>query len=145
MVNSEDIAKDLVQELYLKLYSNRKTIKEESARFFFFRSAKNQCIDWFRKNATIRTEEFTFDVGTLDTDTTEQDELTHHFRALINKLPAQQREVIYLKDVCGMSTLETIEVTGLTKNNVRVILSRARTKIKEGLAKIYHYEATIKS
>lgn len=145
MVNNEDVAKDLIQELYLKLYNSRKSIKEESAQYFYFRSAKNQCIDWFRKNDNKRTVEFTYEMEAKTVESTEQNELTRHFRSLMDKLPPQQREAIYLTDVCGMNTRETMQVAGFTKNSLRANLSRARTKIKEGLAKIYQYEATTKS
>lgn len=144
MVKQEDAAKDIVQELYLKLYKNRRQIKHENARFYFFRSARNGCIDWFRKNSNMKMVEFTFEHEIAENDSGEQEELHYHFRKLIETLPPKYREVIYLKDVCRMKTDEITEVTGFTANNVRVQLSRARTIVKEGLAKIYQYEASRK-
>ena len=47
----------------------------------------------------------------------------------IEALPEQARRVYHLRDVEGMSGEETAEVTGLTPDNVRVQLHRARRKI----------------
>lgn len=145
MVKQDDVAKDVIQELYLRLYSNRTRIKYENARFYFFRSAKNGCIDWFRKNSEQKGVEFSFEHERTAEDNGERKELQHHFRKLIETLPPKCREVIYLKDVCAFETHEIVEITGLTANNIRVLLSRARAMVKEGLAKIYNYEAIRKS
>lgn len=47
----------------------------------------------------------------------------------IEALPEQARQVYHLRDVEGLSGEETAEVTGLTPDNVRVQLHRARRKI----------------
>jgi len=53
--------------------------------------------------------------------------------AAINALPERQREVIVLRDVEGFSAEETCNVLGLTETNQRVILHRARSKVREAL------------
>ncbi len=145
LLKNEDLAKELMQELYLKLHKNRKTIKEESVRFYFFVSAKNICLDWFRKNAKVQHVEFSLEHEKGHHSNEDENELHQHFRQLIEELPPKYREVIYLKDVCGLETYEIMEVTAHTENNVRVLLSRARAKVKDGLDKIYNYEAIRKS
>ena len=55
-------------------------------------------------------------------------------------LPEQQRMVIHLRDVEALGFDEIAEITGLSLNNVRVILSRARKKIRDTLIKINNYE-----
>lgn len=145
MIKQEDAAKDIIQELYLKLYRSRKQIKDENARFYFFRSAKNICLDWFRNNSGNKMIEFTFEHDIASKEKHDKKELHQHFRNLIKTLPNNHKEVIYLKDVCGMPTQEVVEITGLRTNNIRVMLSRARTEVKKGLAKIYTYEAIQKS
>ncbi len=143
-VKNHEAAHDLLQDLYLKLYAQRKRIEPDTARFYFFRSARNHCLDWHRKQIPDTGDTAWNELETGEESTYEKTELTQHFRALIEQLPPNQQEVIYLKDVCELSTRETMEITGLTENNMRVNLSRARAKVKEGLAKIYHYEATTK-
>ncbi len=50
---------------------------------------------------------------------------------LIEALPEQQREVLRLRSWGGCSVQEIAEITGLSRDNARKILSRARQKLKE--------------
>lgn len=52
-------------------------------------------------------------------------------RAAIAKLPELQRSVVTLRDVEGLSTGEVASVLELSEANVRVILHRARARIRE--------------
>lgn len=51
----------------------------------------------------------------------------------IEELPAQQREVITLRDVEGWSSAEVREALDLTEANQRVLLHRARAKVRARL------------
>ena len=52
------------------------------------------------------------------------------FWLAMTKLPPDQRKVILLRDIEGLSTRETAEVLGITETNVKVRLHRARQKLK---------------
>ena len=52
----------------------------------------------------------------------------------IAKLPDTQRAVITLRDVKGFSAQETCDSLGLTEANQRVLLHRARSKVRAALA-----------
>ena len=60
---------------------------------------------------------------------------------LIARLPQQQRMVMMLRDVKGCSYEEVERLTGLNAVNVRVLLSRARKKIREEFTKWNNYES----
>jgi len=51
----------------------------------------------------------------------------------IEALPATQRAVISLRDVEGWSSDETCNTLGLTETNQRVLLHRARSKVRQAL------------
>ena len=51
----------------------------------------------------------------------------------IAALPVRQREVIALRDLSGLSAAETCNVLGLTETNQRVLLHRARSKVRAAL------------
>jgi RNA polymerase sigma-70 factor (ECF subfamily) len=55
----------------------------------------------------------------------------------IERLPPRQREVLVLRDVDGLSTQEVADGLGLSEGNVRVLLHRARVRLREELAD-YH-------
>ncbi|HSD24259.1 MAG TPA: sigma-70 family RNA polymerase sigma factor [Solirubrobacterales bacterium] len=51
----------------------------------------------------------------------------------IDQLPEAQREVILLRDVDGWTPLEVSDVLGITDGNQRVLLHRARSKVRAAL------------
>jgi RNA polymerase sigma-70 factor, ECF subfamily len=57
----------------------------------------------------------------------------------IAKLPIRQREVIALRDISGWSAAETRNALGLSETNQRVLLHRARAKVRAALER--HFEA----
>jgi RNA polymerase sigma-70 factor, ECF subfamily len=63
-------------------------------------------------------------------------ETLEHVRAAIAKLPPRQQEVITLRDVEGWEPEEVSEALELTPGNQRVLLHRARSKVR---AELEHY------
>jgi RNA polymerase sigma-70 factor, ECF subfamily len=67
-------------------------------------------------------------------------ELRQVVSAAIARLPLRQREVITARDVVGMDAREAAEVLGLTAGNQRVLLHRARAKVR---AEVERYAADV--
>lgn len=57
-------------------------------------------------------------------------ELQQVIHAAIASLPIRQREVVTARDVVGMDAPEAAQVLGLTDGNQRVLLHRARSKVR---------------
>lgn len=83
-------------------------------------------------------------VEPLPWPTPEEDLLAGETRALILEtiatLPATQREVLVLRDLEGLSATEVCNVLGLTDTNQRVLLHRARSRVR--LAMERHFTPT---
>lgn len=60
-------------------------------------------------------------------------ELRRVIDTAIGELPTRQREVITARDVLGMDAEEAAEVLGLSTGNQRVLLHRARSKVRAAL------------
>lgn len=145
LLQSEEEAKDAVQDIYLKIFSmNTDTLKLQTPEAFAMKMLKNLCIDWLR----IKKKRPTIDVATQhelsDNITPFQvvafDNLKDLMMKLFSTLPEQQRLVIHLRDVEHYSFEEIQEVTGMTINNIRVALSRARQNVRANYQKIKNYE-----
>lgn len=62
-------------------------------------------------------------------------ETRERISAAIDALPPSQREVITLRDVEGWSSDEVCNALGLSETNQRVLLHRARAKVRHALAR----------
>jgi len=62
--------------------------------------------------------------------------------AAVEALPERQREVVVLGDIQGFGSEEVCEVLSLTAQNQRVLLHRARAKIRAALEAYYSGEIT---
>ena len=61
------------------------------------------------------------------------DETRAYIQRIIDALPPAQREVIMLRDVAGFAPDEVCNALGLSDTNQRVILHRARTRVRKAL------------
>ena len=61
-------------------------------------------------------------------------EMVERMYAVIHTLPAKQRQVILLRDVEGVESEEVCRMLGVSESNQRVLLHRARTKVRQALA-----------
>jgi RNA polymerase sigma-70 factor (ECF subfamily) len=57
--------------------------------------------------------------------------LAHRVREVLPMLPEGQRQVIVLRDIEGLSAAEVSELLGLSDGNQRVLLHRARSRVRE--------------
>ena len=55
----------------------------------------------------------------------------------LSALPTRQRQVVTMRDVCGMSTEEVCETLDISPANQRVLLHRARAGLRTALAGYY--------
>ncbi|HYB48187.1 MAG TPA: sigma-70 family RNA polymerase sigma factor [Streptosporangiaceae bacterium] len=55
----------------------------------------------------------------------------------VSVLPPRQRQVVTMRDVCGMSTEEVCAALDISPANQRVLLHRARAVLREALAEYY--------
>ena len=131
--NQQD-SEDMVQETYIKLWQKRdeweSIINPES---FAVVLLKNNCLDYLKK---VKPETNPVDgiqipaIDSLLIQIEDRDELSH-IQFIMKQLPVQQQQVIRLKIWDNLSDEEIEEITGLTRGNIKVLVSRARKKIKE--------------
>ena len=138
-------AEDLVQEAYLKLWDKREGLAIISnPEAFSVTLVKNMCFDLLRSGKytlSRQSVELAEVHNVSQADNFEVRDEAQQVRHIIAHLPVQQQKIVTLRDVKGCSYEEIEQVTGLNATNVRVLLSRARKKIREEFNKWSNYES----
>lgn len=134
--DTED-AEDIVQEAYIRLWSKRDSLELlENAEAFAIIIVRNMCLDFLRKN---KREFHPYDLEMPDRECfTKQMEIEDQIRqveSIMDSFPKQQRMVMLLKHWDGFSDEEIEQITGLSRANIKMIISRARKKIRERFIK----------
>ena len=140
-LKNEDEAKDVVQDVFLKLWQKRNDLESvENIEAFAMRMTRNRCLDVIRANRTIPiSAETDRKLKEESVDVQEQFEFTesaNQIKKLIDKLPDLQRTVMLMRDIEQLSYDEIAETTDLQLNAIRVNLSRARKKVRDEFLKI---------
>ena len=136
-VRDESVADDLVQETFARVQDNLDSVREPSKiSSWIFRIAHRLCQDHFRglKKTPAREGDLQEDlVDLLETPVQkkmEQEEMSRCVQDQLNLLPESLRSVIIFSDIMDFSQQEIADVLGLTVENVKVRLHRARKKLK---------------
>lgn len=144
ILKNEEETRDALQDLMLKLWNKRSDLQQcTNLSAYVITIAKNHSFDLLKKQRPIAVDEsdlklFRLEAAESDAEKRERLELVHK---TIENMPEKYREIIRYRDIDGFSFDEIKEMTGLEVPNIRVILSRARLKVKEEIEKIYSYEA----
>ena len=144
-LKDEDLARDVVQDVFLKLWQKRETLGEvENIEAFAMRMTRNRCLDVIRANKVVAIDEETdrkLKAKTVDVHSkVELSETASQIRSIILKLPDLQRTVMQLRDIEQLSYDEIAEATDLKVNAIRVNLSRARKKVRDEFLKVNNDE-----
>ena len=145
MGNAQD-AEDMVQEAYLKLWKRRDELPTDIANLeaYCVTLVKHVCHDALRlahlEEDGRPPEELPIIGNTNVAHEVELKDEARQVMALIGQLPDQQRQIMQMRDVEDLAYEEIEKATGLTSVNIRVLLSRARKKIREQFLAIRNYE-----
>jgi len=135
-VRNESVTDDLVQETFKKIQENLDSVRDpEKMSSWIFCIAHRLCQDHFRTRKKSSTHEEIQDglVAIQETPVQknlEQKEMSQCVQDQLSLLPESQRSVILLYDVMEFSHQEIAEILGLTVENVKTRLHRARKKLK---------------
>ena len=150
-VKNESVADDLVQETFIKIQENLDSVREpERISSWIFRIAYHLCQDHFRTlKKSSSQEEIHDELVTLQESLAqkklEQGEMSRCVQDKLSLLPETLRSVIIFADIMDFSRQEIADILGLTLENVKVRLHRARKKLKAILEKECTFEVDERS
>jgi RNA polymerase sigma factor (sigma-70 family) len=134
-VAREELAAEIVQETFLKLFQQKNLPDESELGAWLFRVCRNRAIDIQRRERRMKSDSTTLLESAMTGSSDPATIISHHetvqqLNLALAGLTENQQEVIRLKFQSGFSYKEIAEVTGLSVSNVGVQLHEAIQKIR---------------
>jgi RNA polymerase sigma-70 factor, ECF subfamily len=133
MVGDRELARDVMQETFLRVYENRDRLSNTVAfKSWLFTIARNQCLNQLRKDRwQVPLEDGQDVAGRGDTpiSSLEKSERVALVTRHINELKPDYREVIVLREYQNLSYEEIAAITRSTISAVKSRLFKARRKL----------------
>jgi len=133
-IRDEDLAQDIVQEAFARMWEKSKSVAVEKGKSYLFTAAYHIMIDTIRKDKHFQDYQARHTGITYSEN--EYSDLKEVLNEAIEKLPEIQRSVLLLRDYEGYSYNEIGEITGLNESQVKVYIYRARVFLKNYLVSI---------
>ena len=142
-----DDAEDAMQEALIKTYRYVGRIRDAGAfRPWLYRTVRNACLMGRRKRAgeptrlhslddVVRSHAHPVRIETPDPGKNPEQlmnntELRRRLRSALRTLPGPYRAVVFLREMEGLSTREVAKVMGMSEDNVKTRLHRARVQLQ---------------
>jgi RNA polymerase sigma-70 factor (ECF subfamily) len=134
IVRDEHEAEDVTQTVFTKLIVAIHRYDDRGVPFvaWLLRMARNQAIDHLRTRRPTPTE------NTPEPRQPVTEDLDHaqRFRDALATLPREQRHVVYLRHVIGLSPTEIAARLGRTENSIHALHHRGRRALQEELTRV---------
>lgn len=133
----EELVKECMQSLFVKLWMNRKNISEtNNTKYYLIASLKNTLISAQTANAVVShpdgEDASFFQLSFTDTDRLSGgDEKTRQLIQALNQLTDRQKEVIYLRFFEEMSYEQIAELMDISIKGIYKLNSRALDALKD--------------
>ena len=137
--SNREIVRDTLQELFIKLYKNRKNLSTtDHIKFYLFCAFRHQLQNELAKvipsvDITECETTFTLDQSALDQLIYDEKELNRQkkLNQLLNDLPVRQKMVIQYRLIEGLKYEEIAQLMDMNYQSVHNLLQRALNKIRE--------------
>jgi RNA polymerase sigma-70 factor (ECF subfamily) len=146
-VKDQWAAEDILQETFVRVRKNQESLKDPSKiSSWIFRIAYNLCQDHFRqtKKSPLNESEEHDKPDTRKEifvqKQMEQQQMGQCVQDQTDQLPESQRTVLFLFDIMEFSNQEISDILGISVENVKIRLHRARKKLKSLLEKACTFE-----
>jgi RNA polymerase sigma-70 factor, ECF subfamily len=146
IINNPETAKDIVQEVFLKLWNNRGSFEiKSSLKSYLYKTVHNFCIDHLRKELrskvkTVSYDDLSFRLEVFEIKDSDplfefffSEEMETALQKAIDQLPVQCRQIFTLNRFEQLSYAEISERLNISLSTVKTQMIRAMHKIKESI------------
>lgn len=143
-VADEATAEDLLQEVFLKIHQQGASLRDvRRLESWIYQITRNLIIDYYRshhhRTATLEDTEV-LDLPEELPDDNIVSGLLPCVRAMVLRLPDQDRQALILTEYQGLTQKELGERLGLSFSGAKSRVQRAREKLKQELLACCHFE-----
>lgn len=138
ILRDRDKAADAIQDAMVSLWNIRDRLDNvENIRGYCIMVARHKALDALKRFDATSFDPIPEKFDCADTNDTspssaiEQKQETARLKAIIGSLPDNQRRVMVLSALHNLSNQEIASVTGLSDQNIRTLLCRARQKVRQ--------------
>ena len=141
IIRNGEIAEDIVQELFIKIWENRETIHiEKNVKSYLYRSVYNKSVNYLRDNKSLKSND-NLDLNAANHQSyfnADNDilyfELESKLFEIIDSLPEKQKKVFLLKRLDNYSYKEIALELGISEKMVGKYLSKAAIKLRTAIS-----------
>lgn len=130
-LRNEEDSKDIVQDVFEKLWKHRKKVAQEKCKAWMFRCGHNALINFAKKKSRTIIDTTCIPERIHIENRFETKEIVDY---ALSFLPPIQKSIILLRDLEGYNYAEIGKILDLSNSQVKVYLYRARKKIKKQLS-----------
>lgn len=135
IVRDEHDAEDVTQQVFTKLMVSLAKYEQREAPFmaWILAVSRNVALDHMRRQRAVPCAE----VRELEAATSEPDPLrAFTIRDALERLPVEQREVVLLRHVLGLTPGEIARLTGRSESSVHGLHHRGRSALRTSLRQV---------
>ncbi len=135
IVRDDREAEDLTQQVFMKLITVIVKYEDHGVPFsgWLLRLARNVALDHLRRRRPTPTEEV---LGADSHDDEQARERARDLHAALASLPEEQRSVMVMRHVVGLSPLEIAERMGRSESSIHGLHHRGRRALQQELSRL---------
>ena len=138
-VDEKEVAEDIVQEFFYKLWINKETLKiTNTLKPYFFTSVKNRCLDHIRKQEVrVKAKDYLINLDQNEVEDEQhflvESELRERIFEALNKLPEKCRRVFVMNRFDGLKPIEISEREQISVRTVEGHIGKALKILRQEL------------
>ena len=129
LTGDRSAGEDIAQEAFTRLWTKGPG-ERPGADYWLFRVGRNLALDWLKAESRRNHRERIAASGSAAPPFTDAE--VEQLRAVVQELPARDREVLLLREFSELSYAAIAEVVGRSVESVKQDLFRARERLRKG-------------
>lgn len=142
-INSEQDADDIMQEVFIKIYNNISSLKDDKkVNAWVYQITKNAISDYYRRQGkSVKLVELSENLtNDLIEDTSFNYKIAECLEAMIDNMKDEYKQAILLTEFGNLTQIELSKKMGISISGAKSRVQRAKKKLKKTLLNCCNFE-----